>query len=641
MSFCSYVLEQRFAHILDQLRHTTGGQPDSIAVSPDKTFAAIAIENERDEDLGDGELPQMPAGFLIIFDISSEDVTAWTMSKVEMTGLPGLYEDSDPEPEFVSINYDNIAVVTLQENNAIVLVDCATATVKESFSAGTVDLYDIDTEEEGEIDMSSNLTAVPREPDGVVWLGTSKYFATADEGDMLGGSRGFTIFNTDGDIVYTSGSEMEHIVAALGHYPEERSGNKGNEPENVAYGVYDGQELLFVNSERSSLVLIYDVSKAKKPKFLQALPAGIAPEGSVAIPDRGLLVVASEKDDRDNKVRSVLNIYAMSDEKVPQYPTLVSDEGENGLPIPWSALSGLSHGRKKTELYAVEDSFYISSRIFRISTKDYPAVITDSIEIVDSDGVFAAVEPEGEFSSADLAAMINEDGTVNIDQEGIVYNEDDEIFWIAHEGRGTYGDENRPVESLNFLFKVDFKMGVIMEVVKLPTVVNEMQLRFGFEGVTMCDEYVVVAFQRRWGEEEYARIGMYNTETGEWKFGMYPLDEPESPNGGWVGLSDLSHVENGKFLVLERDNQGGPDAKVKRIYGIEIEDMDVFEDGTVIEKMLIRDIVPDLLMPNGLVYEKIEGIAVTQKGEVWIVNDNDGVDDNSGETQLLNLGKIF
>ncbi|MEZ5659716.1 MAG: hypothetical protein R3E83_14635 [Burkholderiaceae bacterium] len=32
-----------------------GGQPDSVAVSPNGQFAAIAIENERDEDLGDGK----------------------------------------------------------------------------------------------------------------------------------------------------------------------------------------------------------------------------------------------------------------------------------------------------------------------------------------------------------------------------------------------------------------------------------------------------------------------------------------------------------------------------------------------------------------------------------------------------------
>ena len=45
-----------------------GGQPDSIAAAKDGSFIAIAIENERDEDLNDGEIPQLPAGNLTMFD---------------------------------------------------------------------------------------------------------------------------------------------------------------------------------------------------------------------------------------------------------------------------------------------------------------------------------------------------------------------------------------------------------------------------------------------------------------------------------------------------------------------------------------------------------------------------------------------
>lgn len=39
-----------------------GGQPDSVAVNNDRTLAAIAIENERDEEVEDGKMPQLPAG---------------------------------------------------------------------------------------------------------------------------------------------------------------------------------------------------------------------------------------------------------------------------------------------------------------------------------------------------------------------------------------------------------------------------------------------------------------------------------------------------------------------------------------------------------------------------------------------------
>lgn len=43
-----------------------GGQPDSVAISPagsaGGTYAAVAIENQRDEDVNDGELPRRWAG---------------------------------------------------------------------------------------------------------------------------------------------------------------------------------------------------------------------------------------------------------------------------------------------------------------------------------------------------------------------------------------------------------------------------------------------------------------------------------------------------------------------------------------------------------------------------------------------------
>jgi len=177
-----------------------GGQPDSVAVSPDGNYVAIAIENERDEDLGHGGLPQLPAGFLVSMNVSSSNPVSWTKEVVNLVDLDGVKEATDPEPEFVAINDDNIAVVTLQENNAIVLVNLETNEVVHSFSAGTVDLDNIDTVEDGFIDVDGTLSNVPREPDGVTWIGT-EYFATANEGDWEGGSRGFTIFHKTGVVI--------------------------------------------------------------------------------------------------------------------------------------------------------------------------------------------------------------------------------------------------------------------------------------------------------------------------------------------------------------------------------------------------------------------------------------------------------
>jgi len=610
-----------------------GGQPDSIAVSPDGNYAVIAIENERDEDLGDGAPPQLPAGFVTVVDTSSANPANWTTTQIDLTGLDGVAFPNDPEPEFVDISSENIAAVTLQENNAIVLIDLEAGTVLRSFSAGTVDLTNVDTVEDGIIDQTDSLDAVPREPDGIAFIGTD-FIATADEGDLDGGSRGFTIFDLDGNVVYTSGNELDLLAAQFGHYPDERSENKGNEPENIEFATFDGTDYLFVNSERSSLVFVYDVSDPTAPVFQQVLPAGAGPEGGKAIPGRNLLVVASEEDSREDKIRSVLNIYEASDDPAT-YPTLQSVDGDNGVPIPWGAMSGLVVDPDDSDiLYAIEDSFYNSNRFFTIDTSSTRNTLTSATTIKDTDGVFAAVQPFGDFTAEDLDVLINDDDTVNIDPEGIAAT-DDGFLWIASEGAGTAGDPDRPIESLNFLFKVDADDGAIAEVVTLPDELNEIQVRFGLEGVAYDDGKLVAILQREWGNDPNPRVLVYDTDTSEWIGDyFYPLDEVESQNGGWVGLSDIAPLGDDRFLVLERDNQGGPDAAVKRLYTIRLSPN--LEDGDTLRKTFVRDLIPDFLEAGGLMPEKLEGLAVTEDG-IWVINDNDGVDDNSGETQLINL----
>ena len=51
------------------------------------------------------------------------------------------------------------------------------------------------------------------------------------------------------------------------------------------------------------------------------------------------------------------------------------------------------------------------------------------------------------------------------------------------------------------------------------------------------------------------------------------------------------------------------------------------------------DLLPGLQAPQGWVQDKAEGLGVTTAGEVYMVTDNDGVDDSTGETQFQHLGK--
>jgi len=639
------------------------GQPDAIAVSPNRRFAAIAIENERDEDLGDGRpgQPGNPPGSLTIVDLAGP-VSNWKTRQVDLTGIADKFPE-DPEPEFVSINRLNVAAVTLQENNHVVLVHLPSGRVIGDFSADSVDLDRIDATENDLIEQVESLEGLPREPDAIAWVGPFR-LATADEGDLDGGSRGFTIFDIRGNVRFTSGSNDDQLTAMIGHYPEDRSENKGNEPEGVAFARYGRERLLFVGSERSSVISVYEIGRRGQPRFLQVLPAGLGPEGLLPIPKRNLLVVASEEDDRGDKFRASITLYRR-DAAEPTYPTIASLDRPDGTPIPWGALSAVAvdPGEPK-RAWTVHDSFYRKSRIYQVDTSGEPALIESETLLSDANGAFAAALAAEADSAAlpdfDPDALLEDDGSVNIDAEGLARRADGG-FWIASEGSGTVGDEDdRPIESRNWLLRVD-GAGTIQEVVGLPDATDARQRRFGLEGVASvgsgADEVLYVCFQREWGVDApeagadpagFARIGRYETATGEWTFLYYPLDPRESPNGGWVGLSEIVALDGETFLVLERDNQGGPDARIKRVYSFDIGGLAPLPEAPigevpafpVVEKHLARDLIPDLLADNGAVIEKVEGLAVFADGEALLATDNDGVDDASGETLFRNIGEL-
>jgi DNA-binding beta-propeller fold protein YncE len=272
-----------------------GGQPDSIAVSADGRYAAIAIENQRDEDFEptDGGLPQLPAGHLTIVDLVG-DPDAWGLRVVDLVGLPGLTEPTDPEPEFVDISASNVVALTLQENNAIALIDLVSGDVLDSWSAGSA-THAADLTDDDVIDLGESLTAV-REPDAIGWTPRGNLM-TANEGDWLGGTRDATIFRAEGSIAWDSGASLELAAVDAGYYDDGRSDNKGIEPEGLEIGDYGNRVFAFVAAERAGFVAVYRLlGNETSPRLIQLLPTGDRPEGLLAIPSRGLFVSANEGD---------------------------------------------------------------------------------------------------------------------------------------------------------------------------------------------------------------------------------------------------------------------------------------------------------------------------------------------------------
>lgn len=577
-----------------------GGQPDSTAVAPDGSFITVAIENERDEDLGDGRVPQMPAGHLVIQPLGENGaMDCAAQIRVDLTGLADIAPE-DPEPEFVDVNANGDVVVTMQENNHMVVVSAA-GEVLSHFSAGEVTLNGVDTEEEGALIFDQTIT-VPREPDGVQWIDTD-HFAIANEGDMDGGSRGFTVFHRNGTEVFEAGTDFEYANVEIGHYPEKRSGNKGVEPEGMEFATFGGVPMMFLLSERSSVVGVYDMSNPAQPALAQLLPSGISPEGAIAIPSRNILATANEYDARgDGGAPAHVMIYEYQNAPAV-YPHLTS-AGMDEL-TGWGAISGQVMAEDGT-LYAVSDSFYaMQPTIFHIDVSQTPARIVDAIRVTREGQPAQLMDMEG----------------IALDGEG--------GFWVASEGRS-----DRLVPHAIYHIGAD---GAIEDYIALPNELLAVEQRFGFEGITRVDDMLYMAVQREWRDdpENHVKVLGYNLETEAWSVAHYPLTEAST---GWVGLSEI--VAHGDDLYfLERDNQLGDAAMTKLITRVSMDQMAgmvaLGETPPVLTKEIVVDLLPYLTSTGGFALDKVEGLAIAEDGTMWVSTDNDGVDDHSGETMLF------
>jgi hypothetical protein len=479
-----------------------------------------------------------------------------------------------------------------------------------------VSLDRVDTKRDGLIEPSGKLENVKREPDGVAWLDDER-FVTANEGDYEGGSRGFTIFRKDGTIEFDSGNALDLIAMRLGHYPERRSSAKGVEPEGVAVGVFEGERLIFIAAERASLVYVYrDKGPGQAPEFVQALPSGVSPEGLVAIPSRGLLAVTGEVDGiKDGLARAQVMIYARSPGEAA-YPTIASVDGPEGV-IGWGALSGLAADRTMPgKLYAVTDSVYSRSRILEIDATARPAKIMRAITLM----------RDGKAAGYDIEGIATRPGGG---------------FWLASEGN----PERKDGALKDILLRVGAD-GTVEDEILLPDEIAKHAVRFGFEGVAVTGEgpaeTVWLVLQREWKDDPKgsAKILSFTPATKTWGVYRYPLDATKE---GWVGLSELTAIGDGRFVVIERDNRFG-DQAIKTLKTFSVQGLTPAAPGAadvpVVRKTLLRDLVPDLAAPKGYVLDKVEGFTIDAAGNAFVVTDNDGVDGSSGETQFLSLGKL-
>ncbi|MEM1334122.1 MAG: choice-of-anchor I family protein, partial [Actinomycetota bacterium] len=187
--------------------HEVGNLPDAIAYTPDGTKIIVANEGEPicQAEPNEDDLQVDPAGTVSIIDVTTPAVTTADFTGFDAATLlaedvriffPGSTAAQDLEPEYVTTDGDGTtAYVTLQENNAIAVVDIATSTVTDVFPLGYKDHsvagngLDPSNEDGPTGDGIENIQLWDvlgmYQPDAiaVAELGGSEYLVTANEGD--------------------------------------------------------------------------------------------------------------------------------------------------------------------------------------------------------------------------------------------------------------------------------------------------------------------------------------------------------------------------------------------------------------------------------------------------------------------------
>jgi hypothetical protein len=332
-----------------------GALPDMVTFSGSGRYVLTANEGEPDATYTND-----PEGTVTVIDllrfgqpdfaktVRFDDFNAGGPRAGELPADVRIYGPNatvaqDLEPEYITTDGET-AWVTLQENNAIAVINIRTGRVRKVFALG----YKDHSRARNRLDASDDDGAVRirrwpvfgmYQPDAIANFrsGDQHYLITANEGDTrdydgyaeeervadlpldpaafpnaaalqedanLGrltvttsqgdtdgdgdfdrlyvpGGRSFSIWNArNGALVFDSGAELEQLLANLlpaefgatndenGSF-DNRSDNKGPEPEGVTLGRVKGKLYAFVGLERIGGILVLDLTDPRNPEFVE------------------------------------------------------------------------------------------------------------------------------------------------------------------------------------------------------------------------------------------------------------------------------------------------------------------------------------------------------------------------------------
>ncbi len=329
-----------------------GALPDMVTFTPDGNYVLVANEGEPNADY-----TVDPEGSVSIIDlrrgvkkavVRTADFTAYNGREAELRAQgirifgPNASAAQDLEPEYITTIDSRHAWVSLQEANALALIDIRNARVLELQPLGSKDhttpgnALDA-SDKDGGVNIANWPVKGLYMPDSISSFGYrgDTFIVTANEGDSrdydgyseearikdltldpvafpdaatlqadaaLGrlkttlasgdtdgdgdfdqiysfGARSFSIRNARGGLVYDSGADFENITAA--RFPDNfnsnheendtldnRSDDKGPEPEGIALGEIQGHTYAFVGLERMGGIMVYDVTNPYQVSFV-------------------------------------------------------------------------------------------------------------------------------------------------------------------------------------------------------------------------------------------------------------------------------------------------------------------------------------------------------------------------------------
>lgn len=290
-------------------------EPEYIAVNESSTEAAVVCQENN---------------VLILVDLTADSIKAYKGLGFKDHSLTGNGLDANDRDGLITIVPQPVKGVYQPDALAAYTVNGATYYV--SANEGDARDYGGYSSEARIEDLLLDSVAFPQaatlQTDGV--LGRLKTFTADVIGDTDGdgdvdelysyGGRSFSIWDANGQLVWDSGDAIAQYIASnhptffncndgLASKMDNRSDDKGAEPEAVAVGQLGNKFYAFVGLERQGGIMIYDITNPAAPVFEQYIhsfntAAGtstdVAPEGLVFVPasashtQENLLIVSHE-----------------------------------------------------------------------------------------------------------------------------------------------------------------------------------------------------------------------------------------------------------------------------------------------------------------------------------------------------------